>query len=68
MSVEAEMAQGLRNLWREENGQDLIEYSLLIAFLAMACVSFFSMGNSSIAGIVNKSTSQLIAGNQYAAS
>jgi Flp pilus assembly pilin Flp len=62
------MSQRLRNLWLEENGQDLIEYSLLIAFLAMACVSFFSMGNSSIAGIVNKSTSQLIAGNTYAAS
>ncbi|HEV3330007.1 MAG TPA: hypothetical protein VG096_03435 [Bryobacteraceae bacterium] len=60
------MAQRLRYLWREENGQDLIEYSLLIAFLAMACVSFFSMGNSSIAGIVNKSSSQLIAGNIYA--
>jgi Flp pilus assembly pilin Flp len=60
------MAQRLRYLWREENGQDLIEYSLLIAFLAMACVSFFSMGNSSIAGIVNKSSSQLVAGNIYA--
>ena len=62
------MAQQLRNLWREEAGQDLIEYSLLIAFLAMACIAFFSMGNSSIAGIVNTSTSQLVAGNQYAAS
>jgi len=62
------MAQRLRNLWREENGQDLIEYSLLIAFLAMACISFFSLGNSSIAGIINTSNSQLAAGNQYAAS
>ena len=62
------MAQRLRSLWREEDGQDLIEYSLLIAFLALACVSFFSMGQSSIAGIVNTSTSQIVAGNQYAAS
>jgi Flp pilus assembly pilin Flp len=68
MAVEGEMVPRLRNLWREEQGQDLIEYSLLIAFLAMACISFFSMGNSSIAGIVNKSTSQLVAGNQYATS
>jgi Flp pilus assembly pilin Flp len=60
------MAQRLRDLWREDGGQDLIEYSLLIAFLAMACISFFSMGNKSIAGIVNTSTSQLVAGNQYA--
>ena len=62
------MSQVVRNLWREEDGQDLIEYSLLIAFLAMACISFFSMGQSSIAGIVNTSTSQIVAGNQYAAS
>jgi Flp pilus assembly pilin Flp len=62
------MAQRLQNLWLEEGGQDLIEYSLLIALLAMACVSYFGMANKSIAGIVNVSTSQLIAGNQYAAS
>jgi len=62
------MAQRLRNFWCEDNGQDLIEYSLLIAFLAMACIAFFSMGQSSIAGIVNTSTSQIVAGNQYAAS
>jgi Flp pilus assembly pilin Flp len=62
------MAQRLQNLWLEEDGQDLIEYSLLIAFLAMACISFFSMGQASIAGIVNTSTSQIVAGNQYAAS
>ena len=62
------MLQRLRSLWREDSGQDLIEYSLLIAFLALACISFFSMGQQSIAGIVNTSTSQLIAGNQYASS
>jgi Flp pilus assembly pilin Flp len=60
------MAKRILNLWREEAGQDLIEYSLLIAFLAMACISFFTMGNQSIKGIVNTSTSQLVAGNQYA--
>jgi len=68
MAVEDEMAQRLRNIWRDEDGQDLIEYSLLIAFLAMGCIAFFSMGHSSIVGIVNTSTSQIVAGNQYAAS
>lgn len=62
------MTQRVQNLWLEEDGQDLIEYSLLIAFLAMGCIAFFSMGKSSIAGIVNTSTSQIVAGNQYAAS
>ena len=60
------MAQRLRSLWREEDGQDLIEYSLLIAFLALACIAFFSMGQASIAGIVNTSTSEIVAGNIYA--
>jgi Flp pilus assembly pilin Flp len=62
------MALHFRSLWRDEDGQDLIEYSLLIAFLAMGCIAFFSMGQSSIAGIVNTSTSEIVAGNQYAAS
>ena len=62
------MTLRLRNIWRDEDGQDLIEYSLLIAFLAIGCIAFFSMGKSSIAGIVNTSTSQIVAGNQYASS
>ena len=30
------MAQWLRNLWSEDDGQDMIEYSLLITFIAIA--------------------------------
>ena len=30
------MQQLLCSLWREEDGQDLIEYSLLITFIAIA--------------------------------
>lgn len=34
-------------LWQEESGQDLIEYTLLIAFVSLASASiFFSAGNS----------------------
>jgi Flp pilus assembly pilin Flp len=28
----------LKKLWREEDGQDLVEYSLLLAFIALAAV------------------------------
>jgi Flp pilus assembly pilin Flp len=28
----------LKTLWREEDGQDLVEYSLLLAFIALAAV------------------------------
>jgi pilus assembly protein Flp/PilA len=35
-------------IWREEDGQDLIEYALLAALIAVACVA--SMGN--VAGAI----------------
>ncbi len=40
--------------WRfgiEEEGQDLIEYSLLICFIAIACMWFLGAGHSSVVGI-----------------
>ena len=30
-----------RNLWREEEGQDLIEYTLLLAFVALVGAALF---------------------------
>lgn len=44
------------NFWRNEQAQDLIEYSLLLAFVCLAgAAMFISMGQltSSIWGIVN---------------
>ena len=32
----------LGRLWREEEGQDLVEYSLLLAFVALAAVALLS--------------------------
>ncbi len=31
----------LRNLWNDEQGQDLIEYTLLLAFVALASAALF---------------------------
>lgn len=31
----------LRNFWQEEQGQDLIEYTLLMAFVALASAALF---------------------------
>jgi len=39
----------LRNLWNEEQGQDLIEYTLLMAFVALASAALF-LGAGSIVG------------------
>ncbi len=32
----------LKTFWREEEGQDLVEYSLLLAFIALAAVALLS--------------------------
>ncbi|MGA8026810.1 MAG: Flp family type IVb pilin [Bryobacteraceae bacterium] len=34
--------------WQEEDGQDLVEYSLLLAFIALAAVALLSQASSSI--------------------
>jgi len=40
----------LRRLWREEDGQDLIEYALLVALVALAAVT----GMQGLATAINK--------------
>jgi Flp pilus assembly pilin Flp len=45
------MQQFLYNLWREEAAQDLIEYSLLICFFAIACFAFLGGGTPAVSKI-----------------
>lgn len=56
----------LRNLWNEENGQDLIEYTLLMAFVALASAALFIGAGGSIKGIWSVTNSQLAAANSQA--
>jgi len=42
------MLQRLQDFWRDETGQDLIEYTLLIAFLAIATAASVASGRSSV--------------------
>jgi len=46
-------------LWRDEQGQDLIEYTLMLAFVALASAALFSTAGSSINTIWSKTNSQL---------
>ena len=46
-------------LWSEEQGQDLIEYTLMLAFVALASAALFSSAGSSINQIWSKTNSQL---------
>ena len=56
----------LRNFWNDEQGQDLIEYTLLMAFVALASAAIFLGAGGSIKGIWNVSNSQLAAANSAA--
>jgi len=49
----------LRNLWNDEQGQDLIEYTLLMAFVALASAALFIGAGGSIKGIWSTSNSSL---------
>ena len=53
----------LRNFWTDEQGQDLIEYSLLMAFVALASAALFLGAGKSISGIWSTTNSQLTQAN-----
>lgn len=56
----------LRHFLQNESGQDLIEYTLLIGFVAMASAAIFIAAGGSISGIWTTSNSQLAAANTAA--
>jgi Flp pilus assembly pilin Flp len=56
----------LRNLWNEDQGQDLIEYTLLLAFVALASAALFIGAGGQVSGIWSKANSQLVAANAAA--
>lgn len=49
----------LRNFWKDEQGQDLIEYTLLLAFVALASAALFIGAGGSIKSIWTTANSQL---------
>lgn len=56
----------LRNFWNDEQGQDLIEYTLLMAFVALASAALFIGAGTSIKGIWSTTNSQLTTANTNA--
>jgi Flp pilus assembly pilin Flp len=51
----------LKNVLQDEQGQDLIEYTLLMAFVALASAALFIGAGGSIKGIWSVTNSQLAA-------
>jgi len=56
----------LRAFWNDEQGQDLIEYTLLMAFVALASAALFLGAGGSIKGIWSTTNNQLAQANGQA--
>ena len=53
----------LKSLVKEEQGQDLIEYTLLMAFVALASAALFIGAGGSISGIWTSANTSLATAN-----
>lgn len=55
------MRDALAGFWRGQAGQDSVEYTLLLAFVAVASAAIFVLNGDSITGIWCKTNSNLSA-------
>ena len=60
------MIQFMGDFLSEDDGQDLIEYSLLMVFVALASAALFLGSGKSITGIWSTTNSQLVQANTKA--
>jgi Flp pilus assembly pilin Flp len=56
----------MKAFWNDDQGQDLIEYTLLMAFVALASAALFIGAGGSIAGIWSTTNTQLVNANNSA--
>ena len=62
------MTSALKGFWCEEDGQDLVEYSLLLAFIALAAVSILNGVGGSIRSLFSGMSNALTSASTAAAS
>ena len=60
------MLSFVKTFWNDEQGQDLIEYTLLMAFVALASAALFLGAGGSINGIWTSGTTHLSIANSLA--
>jgi pilus assembly protein Flp/PilA len=53
------MKKMMKWLWKEEEGQDLIEYALLVAFIALAAAAIFPTIGASLNTIFTRANTCL---------
>jgi Flp pilus assembly pilin Flp len=56
----------LNNFLRDEQGQDLIEYTLLLAFVCLSSAALFISAGGDVSGIWSATNSQLALANASA--
>jgi Flp pilus assembly pilin Flp len=56
------------SFWSDEAGQDLIEYTLLLAMICLASAAAFLNGGASVSGIWTRTSSNLSSASSMAAS
>jgi Flp pilus assembly pilin Flp len=57
----------VRIFWNEEEGQDIIEYSLLMVFIVIACISVFGSGQPAIKTLWDANQNRLVEASAAAA-
>jgi Flp pilus assembly pilin Flp len=62
------LTQPIKGFWQDEDGQDLIEYTLLLAFVALSSAALFTSAGSNVSKIWSTSNSTLSAAAVKAAS
>jgi len=60
------LTQVISTFAKDEQGQDLIEYTLLLAFVCLASATLFINAGRSVSGIWNATNSRLTAANASA--
>ena len=50
----------IKKFWKEEEGQDLIEYSLLLGFVALFSVAIYTSVTGNISNIWGNASSALV--------
>jgi len=53
------MKMNLHTLWADEEGQDLIEYTLVLAFVVLACATLMTKAGASTATIWSAASATL---------
>jgi len=60
------MAPWVYDFWLGEDGQDLIEYAVILFFIAIACLAFVYNGSTSVHGLWDKEKTDLVSANSTA--